>query len=218
MRFVGFLLVVPFGVALALAGCASSPGADSTGSDDESLASESELRAASCGHYSAFFADRSCPTVQGKRGHWEPEPLFDGPEDVRDKSCSYRWVPTATAKPDTKALTAATRDESNVVIGAVAPMCGASSDPVVVDPHEVAPEPFHPQLGSVGCDVCGVIRGGKGWVVVPPNFPSPTFPVDLTNGDRRQFALPGNVAGAVEVRLPTPPAGASYVDGPIHLK
>lgn len=220
MRFVTCCLLVPFGAALALLaqGCASSPDANDDATNDE-LSSEAELRAATCGRYAAFFSDRSCPTVQGKRGHWEPDALFDGREagdDVRDKSCSYRWVPNATAKPDAKALSAATLNESGYKIGAVAPMCGDSSDPKIVDPEEREPSPFLPQLGSVGCDVCGVIHNGKGWVVIPPNFHSPSFPVELTTGKTKLFALP-NASGAVEVQLPAPPHGASWVDGPIHM-
>lgn len=203
-------------MGLVAVGCASSDGADPSG---DATGDDSEALRSSCRHYSAFFSDRSCPMVRGTRGRWEPGALFDAPAEVQAQSCGYTWI--GSGRPDTKALLAATRDaETNLRIGAVAPQCGAASDPAVVDPTPEGEDPFpiHVNVGSVGCDVCGVVQKGKGFIVIPPDLPGGRgFPVDLTNGKVVRFVLPPAKAGAMILNLPAPPHGAAYRDGPLHI-
>lgn len=201
-------------VALTAIGCSS-------GTDDQDATSGDEADAlrSSCRHYAAFFRDRSCPVVRGSRGRWEPVALDGVPEGVQTESCRYDWV--GSGRPDTKALLQGTRDaETGMRIGAVAPQCGAS-EPAVVDPttDDEDPPRIHANVGSVGCDVCGAVSKGKGFIVLPPEMPGGrTFPVDLTNGTIRHFILPPSKVGPMILNLPAPPPGTAYRDGPIHLQ
>lgn len=203
-------------IGLVTVGCASSDGSDNA----DSLGDDAEALRSTCRHYSAFFADRSCPVVRGTRGRWEPGALFDAPDDVQATSCGYTWI--GSGRPDAKALVAATRDaETNLRIGAVAPQCGAAAEPAVVDPLPEGEDPFpiHVHVGSVGCDVCGVVKKGTGFIVIPPELPGGRgFPVDLSNGKVLRFVLPPAKAGAMVVHLPAPPPGTTYRDGPLHLE
>lgn len=156
---------------------------------------------------------RSCTPIEGRRGQWLPEPLFpDAPEDVQLSTCAYRWSGEKYSRADRDAIAARVGDQ-----GALAPACGTSStggrDP------RAHPAPRHPQqAGSVGCDVCGVLRNGKIWVILPPEkIAQKQFEIRLDNGETRAFEIQNPAARAVSVTLPAPPAGTRYLQGRVKV-
>jgi len=213
--------------SLVIAGCTSSTsddganGANGNGGSvetDESAASTDDEIRASCNsprRYFVTYADgRACAPIPGRRGRWLPEKLFaDAPDEVQSATCAYRWSGAKYSRADGDALKA-----SVGLTGGVAPACGDSSEPEIGLLEQIPYVDNWTQAGSVGCDVCGVLRRGRIWVILPPEkIALKQFEVQLSNGETRAFQIQGTRAGAVSVTLPPPPAGTSYKQGRVHV-
>lgn len=212
---IGFVLGV-----LGLLGCGATSGDASDSSEAGAQSSEAEQRA-SCTNPAVYFATyadgtQGCQRIPGAHGAWVPGPLFaDAPADVQATTCAYRWTPATgypTSVPDRDAITA----KINWANG-LAPSCGTSATPGVGDVQPIPEVEEPPSIGSAGCDVCGVLRNGKVWVVLPPDrIQVRQFQVGLTSGATRAFQIAPTAVRALSIQLPPPPQGTSYVAG--HVK
>ena len=216
-----------FAVAILLVagvpvGCSSSDDADTQdltqGSEGEAVATEAEIRA-SCSNPRRYFAtfregSGSCAPIPAKNGRWVPEPLFaDAPADVQATTCAYRWSGAKYSRPDRDAIAAKVGWTNGL-----APACGSSSAPDVGLLHPIPDLDIFAQAGSVGCDVCGVLRRGKLWVILPPEkIAQGQFAVRLDNGQTRAFQIEPTAARALTITLPAPPPGTSYLSGRVQI-
>lgn len=208
--------------ALVATACASESSSREEGSfaggSDEVGSTEDEVRA-SCGSPRKFFAtfrDRSaaCSPVVGRRGRWVPEPLFrDAPADVQATTCAFRWSGAKGAPPDSESLyTAVGRDNG------LAPACGRGSDVSSGNLKQIPSVDNVILAGSVGCDVCGLVRGRVIFVVLPPEkILLKQFDVRLSNGEDRAFQIEPTEASALRVTLPPPPPGTEYEQGHVQI-
>ena len=203
--------------ALGTMGCASSapaPSGEAAPTDE----AESEVRA-SCTNPRRYFAtyregSGTCEPIAGQRGQWLPKPLFaDAPPDVQASTCTYEWSGERYSRPDRDAIA------SKVGWGnGLAASCGTSSNPDVGALQPIPGIDYWAQAGSVGCDVCGVVRNGKIWVVLPPEkIYRKQFEVQLSNGDTRAFQIQATDARALSIDLPPPPAGVRYKSGRVQI-
>jgi hypothetical protein len=218
---------VPFAVALlaslSAVACSSGAGEGVTGAPEggEVDATEDEVRA-SCTNprrYFATFTDSAtsapatpaCAPIPGYRGQWLPAPLFtDAPPEVQVSTCAYQWSGEKYSRPDREAIVASVEYPS-----VLAPACGTASTP---DVAALQPIPYVEvsliQAGSVGCDVCGLLRNGKLWVILPPELNlKRQLELRLDSGEIRSFQIQNAQARALSITLPAPPAGTSYVQG-----
>jgi hypothetical protein len=208
-----------------LTGCASAPDspAQSDGTSDEaegeSVSTEEEIRA-SCSSPRRYFVtfregSGTCTPIAARRGQWLPEKLFaDAPADVQASTCAYRWSGLKYSRPDHDAIRARVGETNGL-----APACGSGSAPDIgllqPIPHV---EDIGTQAGSVGCDVCGIVRSGRIWVILPPEkITHKQFEVQLSNGQSRAFQIETTDARALSIALPPPPAGARYKQGRVHM-
>jgi hypothetical protein len=215
-----FALTAPLACSSADALDGSDPGAPSAGASDEgeTLATEDEIRA-SCSSPRRYFAtfregSGTCEPIPARRGQWVPEPLFaDAPDDVQSTTCAYRWSGAKYSRPDREAIAAKVG-----YVNGLAAACGTSS---VADVGLLQPIPkldVFAQAGSVGCDVCGILRKGKIWIILPPEkIAQKQFEVQLDNGTTRAFQIQETDARALTIALPPPPAGTQYVSGRVHI-
>lgn len=200
-------------------GAAQAGGAGSAQTPEgDAVATEDELRA-SCTNPRRYFVtlregSGTCEPIQGRRGQWLPEPLFaDAPEDVQVSTCAYRWSGEKYSRPDREAL-ATTVTYAN----GLAPACGRSSKPDVGLLQPIPTIDVFAQAGSVGCDVCGVLRKGRVWVILPPEkIAQRQFEVSLDNGQKRAFQIEASDARALSITLPPPPPGTQYTAGRVHI-
>ena len=206
----GLALLIPVLVAIA-AGCASV--AQSSEPEPEAT-SEDELRA--CKYPRRYMAvlvtESECTEVVSARGRWVPSPLFpDAP--ASSGACFYDWSGEKGARVDRAAL-----KEHVGFYGALTPSCGREGIDDA-DLYQIPPLPVHGMAGSVGCDVCGIHRDGKLWVVIPPERDlERQFEIRLDNGNVRAFQLtstPG--ARLLSVTLPPAPPGTQYVNGRVAI-
>lgn len=205
---------------VGIVGCAATNGDTTDATDASAQSSESEQRA-SCTNpqvYFATYADgtQGCQPIAGSHGQWVPQPLFaDAPVDVQASTCAYRWVSApgeASSVPDRDAITA----KINWTDG-LAPSCGTSATPGVGDVQPIPEVVEPPSIGSAGCDVCGVLRNSKVYVVLPPDrIQVRQFQVVLSSGATRAFQIAPTVARALSLQLPPAPQGTTYVAG--HVK
>lgn len=200
---------------LSVAAC-SGGGADGAppGDDGES---EAEIRASCTNPRRYYVVSRSgpCATIAAEHGNWvvENDPAFaDAPAEVKSTMCVVRWMPVGRALPDKKAL-----DEAVGYGAGVAPACGQGATPDIGKVLE-APPPNVILGGSVGCDVCGIQKGGHVWVVIPPSFvPGRSFTVGLSNGESRSFQIQPSASPALSIPLPALPQGVKYKNGPVKI-
>lgn len=220
------LALVAFGLlaSLCAAACTSptgdgNEGAPSPATDDGVGESESEVRASctSPRRYFATFRDGAgtCEPIPATRGRWVPEKLFaDAPADVQTSTCAYRWEGEPYSRPDRDAIYAKLGGWSN----GLAPACGASSEPAI---GALQPIPYDDNYilgGSVGCDVCGILRNGNVWVVLPPEkIFRKQLRVQLSSGETRAFQIQPTEARALSIQLPPPPPGTRYKQGRVKI-
>ncbi|MBX3186830.1 MAG: hypothetical protein KF819_07440 [Labilithrix sp.] len=183
---------------------------------EELASSEDEIRA-SCSNPRMYFAtlrEGTCTPIEGRRGRWMPEALFDdAPEEVTASTCAYRWVGEKYSRADRDAIVARVGLHDGL-----APACGAASKPAVGDLTRIASLDIWGHAGSVGCDVCGIVKRGKIWVVLPPErLGNKQFQVNLTNGEARFFQINATEARALSIELPPPPAGTQYEAGRVGI-
>lgn len=183
----------------------------------ESSTVEGELTA-SCKYprrYIAVVADGACTEVTAKRGRWVPSPLFeDAPPEAN--ACVYSWSGEKWARVDRDVLY---RHVQPFTSGALTPSCGKAErvrDAVTLQPIESLD--VFASAGSVGCDVCGIVKEGKLWVVLPPEkIFNRQFAVSLTDGSVAKFQIHADQdARAIAVPLPPTAQGVEYVEG--HVK
>jgi hypothetical protein len=212
-------------------GCASSdepphtdgvPG-DPTAANGESVegeaaSTEDEVRA-SCSSPRRYFAtfregSGTCAPIPGRRGQWVPEALFaDAPAEVQLTTCAYRWSGEKYSRPDRDAIAAKVGYANGL-----AAACGSSSEPDVGLLQPIPKLDIFAQAGSVGCDVCGILRKGKIWVILPSEkITQKQFEVRLDNGQSRAFQIEATEARALTIALPPPPAGTHYVSGRVKI-
>jgi hypothetical protein len=214
----------------AVQGCASEPGADGAepAGDDEA-----ELAGAKCfespRRYELSLAEgHACEDIRAHGGRWVARPLFgDAPASLRDRACIVKWSPSRrNAPPDPTVLAAApgvlmvAPDCTGARTCSSASACSTVEANVQQIPFEPEPD-IVPYTGASGCDVCGVVSGGKIWVIDPPWLLPGTrkINVGLTGGAARTFVVdkPAGVQ-AYAVTLPPPPPGQSYVEGRIKIR
>lgn len=198
----------------ALVGCASADPESPAGGEPTS--SEDELRGtcAAPRRYMAAVREAECTEVPATLGRWVPSPLFpDAPPGTG--ACFYTWQGQKSAPVDRAALVA----HVGFAGALIASPCG--SDALGNAVAEPAPD-FNPgvMVGAVGCDVCGMQKDGKIWIVLPPDKVSfRVVTVPLSNGTDRYFRIGGaDAARAATLALPPPPAGAHYVNGRIAVQ
>ena len=212
-------------VATASIGCSSAsdgtgaaaaePGGE--GNEAEAVATQEEIRA-SCSNPREYFAtflegSGTCAPIPARNGQWLPEKLFaDAPDDVQATTCAYRWSGAKYSRPDRDAIAAKVGYENGL-----APACGASSTPDVGLLQPIPDIDIFAQVGSVGCDVCGVIRRGKMWVVLPERVAQKQFQVRLDNGQTLSFQIAATAARALSLTLPPPPPGTRYESGRVRI-
>jgi hypothetical protein len=157
-----------------------------------------------------------CRDVAAPSGSWRSTALFADAPDApgTPRACVYAWTGADGPSADVDALRGALGP--NAVLTPACddePLSGAGT----ALPIEHLGLPVF--SGSTGCDVCGVVKKNKMWIVLPPGLvQAKEFVVDLTNGDQRAFEL--HVAEGVRatsVVLPPPPAGTKYVEGPVTI-
>lgn len=207
-------------VASVVVGCGGE-GASAGGGASEAT-DEADDALTTCHYPRRYFAivdAWSCAPVPGARGTWEPKPLFpDAPTGTRPASCVYEWTGEPRARVDRAALEAYFDVAGR---GAVTPACG-DPDPAEADAVEIDPllfwDPGH--VGSVGCDVCGIVVGRRVWGIFPPDkIASRRIGVRLTNGESRAFQIDGSgTSRAASLTLPAPPPGVAYVQGRVLLR
>ncbi len=212
----------PLAATLLVSLLAVACGDASAPTDDGVEPEEQEGELATCKYPRKYFAtvrEGSCEEVPGRRGSWVPEPLFaDVPLEVQEGTCAYVWKGERYARVDREALQNAFAQNVYPTKGVVTPACGSSLPKVgALEPIPHIDNWGH--AGSVGCDVCGIVRRGGVWVILPPERISlRQFAVPLTNGTTAAFQLetpPG--ARAVSFELPPPPEGTQYEDGRIWV-
>lgn len=199
--------------ALLVGACASAgPGAEPA---DDLEASEDAL-GASCTYSRKWFAtlkDRACEPVPGYRGTWVPAALFDESDPT---TCTYNWYGERYSRADQRALQASARD-----LEGFAPACGPGRNPIEGELYPIENLDALGMAGSVGCDVCGILRGRNDRinVILPPGLiVSKQLEVRLSNGQSRAFQLKApEGARAVSFALPPPPPGTSYVSSKVTV-
>jgi hypothetical protein len=203
--------------SLSLVGCSTETGAAGTRAELEVIHNGrldsdcSEPRT-----YIAVVAEGGCVEVAAEGGRWVPSPLFeDAPPEAN--ACVYSWISEADASPDRVALYAFVHPFTT---GALTPSCGDAArvrEDIVVEPIPSL-DPFG-MAGSVGCDVCGIVKRGKLWVVLPPERVfSKQVGVQLTNGTMAAFKINADEGTrAAVVTLPPTEPGVAYVEGPVTI-
>ena len=206
LRFLSVLTFVIVAPTMVI-GCASRESA----TNDET--SETSLESQCTGRWLAALAKGDCSDIHVSDGTWEASPAFlDAPRETG--ICVYTWSGQGPGAPDVgtlferlpKAAVTAVCDDDSVV-----------DDADFVEVGELPSVP--PSVGAVGCDVCGIQRDNKAWVVLPPELAaSRIVQVPLTNGRVRNFAVQASPnARRVTLSLPPPPAGSQYLDGPVAV-
>ena len=202
-------------------GCASESGATDErlpGSEGEVASTDDEIRAscASPRKYFATFGDGSgtCTPITGNRGRWLPEPLFhDAPADVQTSACAFRWSGARGSRPDRERLI-----EQVGLQNGLAPACGDATDVSVANVEPILQIDTTGMAGSVGCDVCGIVKDRVVFAVLPPEkILLKQFAVRLSNGKERAFQIAATEGRAVSVTLPAPPRGTKYVQGRVPI-
>ena len=230
MRAPSLVPFAPFAVALlaSLSAIACSSTGETAGSsggtsgppegDAESM---EEPVSASCTNPRRYFATfseadlaQACTPIPGYHGQWIPEALFsDAPADVQMSTCAYRWSGEKYSRPDRDALVARVG-----VANGLAPACGTTANPDIGTLQPIPHIDDWTMAGSVGCDVCGVLRGTNVWVILPPaRIALRQFQVTLDNGESRAFRIENAGAGALSIALPPALAGTHYLEGRFHV-
>lgn len=188
------------------------------GDEGEAVATEDEIRA-SCSNPRRYFAtfregSGTCEPIPARKGQWIPEPLFaDAPADVQTTTCAYRWSGVKYSRPDRDAIMAKV-----TYANGLAAACGTSSVPEVGLLQPIPRIDDWTQAGSVGCDVCGILRKGRIWVILPPEkIARQQFNVKLDNGETRAFQIEPTEARALTIALPPPPPGTQYESGRVLI-
>lgn len=193
--------------------------------EEDAAVSDAEIRS-SCvtpRRFYVAFPSRTCPTVQGYAGAWVAESgraFEDAPASLA--SCVMRWTGRRSSSPDRAALEAAV---SVGGVGVIAPACGGTATVTKAELRRAEGGGGHigPMGGAVGCDVCGGNWKDK-WgrdrigVIIPGDqIGVPRLGVRLSNGMQQFFEVHDARPGALEMELPPPPEGTSYVEGPVAV-
>ena len=215
--FVALASLATLPVLASGCGAPSDAPSDVAPSEAQVTSRDDEIRA-SCNSPRRYFVtygdDRRCEPIAGNQGQWIPEALFDdAPPEVQASTCAYRWSGAKYSRPDREAIAAKVGYTNGL-----AAACGSSSEPHVGLLQPIPGIDIWTQAGSVGCDVCGVLRKGRVWVILPPEkIVRKQFEVQLSNGETRAFQIGNTDSRALSIELPAPPAGTSYKQGRVHL-
>lgn len=199
--------------ALLLVACASST---HEGSDEVVDADEAQLNA-TCKYprrYAAILKNgEACTNVPASRGEWVAAPAFEG---APSGACTYEWSGEKRARVDRATIRGYVENRE----GVLSMMCGGSAtDTDGLDPgyvEEIDGLSIYGMAGSVGCDVCGIERNGKVWVVIPPERETHgELQVPLSDGRFKAFRIRApQGASVMSLTLPPPPPGTHYVSSP----
>lgn len=202
------LLLAPAGAGT---GCAGGPG-DSAPSGVELVADDaSAVEASSCLHFLGIVDGAACPSVPARRGSWVGSALERGGwEGAPRVVCEFAWRPWLAARPDVAAL-------EKVVDTAPTDLCSVTSAPREDGGAGFGLQPLTTLTplsmgGAVGCDVCGLQRDGRLWLIFPPDrVLLREISVRLSDGSERFFRVDGSPqARSAIVALPPPPPGKSW--------
>lgn len=194
------------------------------GDEEEAAVSDAEIRS-SCAtprRFYAAFPSRTCPTVQGNAGAWVAESgraFEDAPASIA--SCVMRWTGRRSSSPDRAALEAAL---SVGGVGVLTPACGRTATVTKAELRRAEDlGGIGPMGGAVGCDVCGgnwkdkFGRDRIGVIIPGDLIGTPILRLRLSNGMSEVFEVHEARPGALEMELPAPPEGTSYVEGPVTV-
>jgi hypothetical protein len=197
-------------------GCTTS--SEPVSAEDEPAESTEDELAVSCTYprrYAAILIEGECTTLRARRGQWVPSPAFaDAPDE--SGACVYSWVADKKGvHVDREAIKNWVGDR-----GVLTAMCGSDNG---LDPAHVQQIPqlsTYGMAGSVGCDVCGLLKNNKIWIVIPPERETHReFQVPLTNGTLRSFSINANESASVmSIALPPLPPGVQYVNGRVAIQ
>lgn len=152
-------------------GCSSGepgPEVDQDDSTEEELSVRQDGVCVASSRVSAYLKSGACEPVRGRGGVWQAAPTFDA---LRESPfCTFRWSTSSRARPDITALGEA------LPLAKLQPVCRREKRCVEEDGEsclgtgqayvrEVTPT--GPMAISPGCDVCGLVRDGHLWVVLP---------------------------------------------------
>jgi hypothetical protein len=218
---VRMIVLAPFfaagGIAIGLGGCASTSSSSSAQpSSDPGVDAADELN--SCTSPRRYFATlgdgESCVPVAGAGGQWLPRPLFaDAPPEVAAETCTYVWSAPAGTPPDPAALRASLAWGDGLTEA-----CGSSAQVDVGALDPISEIDAGKGIGAAGCDVCGRVRNGRIWVVLPPDrVVVRQLSVRLQNGAMKVFQIAPTKARALSIALPPPPRGTAYVEGRVAV-
>jgi hypothetical protein len=219
-----FSLLLLASLAATACGSETSRERGEAGEEDEASEREEELNA-SCANPRRYFAtlrdeSEACTEIAAERGRWVPEPLFaDMPPEAQASTCLYRWAGERYSRADRDAIVAQFAQNVFPTRGVLTPACGSSSRPDVGDLDPIPYIDTVGHAGSVGCDVCGIVKRGKVWVILPPEkIGLRQFQVQLSNGTSKAFQIRAtDGARAIGLSLPPPPSGTQYKDGRISV-
>ena len=203
-------------LATAGAGCSNEPRFESPEQPLSGPPAKQAPKDSSCEsprvYYVVYASSRGpCAAVDGADGRWVPEPTFpDAPADVKDAICTYRWDSAVEGPPDKEALA--------VHVGpgqSFAPACGPSGQlPSRAKARTIPSLDTTGLAGSVGCDVCGIIRSERMWAILPEErVLVRQLGVRLSDGSTRFLEVETSLSPAVVVELPAAPTGTQYLEG-----
>lgn len=209
----GFVFVA----AVSVIGCSTETGAGGTRAELEVIGEDRlESDCSEPRKYIAVVADGGCVEIAAEGGRWVPSSLFeDAPPEAN--ACVYAWTTEADAPPDRMALYAFVHPYTT---GALTPSCGDAArvrEDIVLEP--IPGLDAFGMAGSVGCDVCGIVKRDKLWVVLPPERVfAKQVGVQLTNGTMAAFKIKADEGTrAAVVTLPPTEPGVAYVEGPVTI-
>lgn len=168
--------------------------------------------------YDAALRQGRCADVPTETGIWAASSLFpDAPAVVRRTACGYAWFAfEEDAPPDEDALR---RVPGLVVLG---PNCTGVTEPSDdAAAVEIEGLDAFTHVGAAGCDVCGLLKGDRLYVTMPPaRIHSKQLALRLVGGGERYFQLvvPPGAGQSFVVTVPPPPPGARYVEGRVAIQ
>lgn len=188
-------------------------------SDPDTGAVTSESKLASCDRSGTIVArslDGRCTDVSGEHGHWAAAPLFaDAPPDTG--YCRYTWSSTK-APADSEAL------YPRVMLDTWTDGCASpapDADAGFLVPYLAPDIPvFGPEGGAIGCDVCGVLKFDRIWLVLPViGVGARQVDVKLSDKTQRTFKIEAPASQRwMSLDLPPLPEGKHYVEGPVKVR
>ena len=200
---------------VALAG-AQAVIACAAGRDDAATEGASMIAAEPTRVDAMFREPGHCQPVVTAEGRWAPKPLFAGA--LEDRACAFVWSGSSPADR-------APLDQAITNAGGV-----AHDNPTGSAPDQ---PPFFPSFGGIdggltpthGCDVCVDDDGAITWLdgeevygFIPEAVNVAILDVPRSDGTSVKLEVHQPTPGPFVIQLPPPPAGSSWVEGPVRIR